>query len=103
MRARSAAGMPRARTIGLSVIAAPPSTGIPHPCFSANAEPGTGLDGSQGFEYIRGVCPDNTICFGKLTFTPVQVSDPCPTTGSISSGANSSDLWAEGKPAGDFH
>jgi len=33
-----------ARTIGGSVIAAPPFTCIPHSCFSANAGPGTGLD-----------------------------------------------------------
>jgi hypothetical protein len=36
--------MPRARTIGLSVIAALPFTGIPHSCFSAHAGPGTGLE-----------------------------------------------------------
>jgi len=34
----------RERTIGLSVIAALPFTGIPRPRFSANAEPGTGLE-----------------------------------------------------------
>jgi hypothetical protein len=32
------------RTIGGSVIAALPFIGIPHSRFSANAEPGTGLE-----------------------------------------------------------
>jgi hypothetical protein len=36
--------MPRARTNGLSVIAALPFTGIPHLRFSANAEPDAGLE-----------------------------------------------------------
>ena len=31
--------------MGLSVIAALPFTGIPHPRFSANAEPDAGLEG----------------------------------------------------------
>jgi hypothetical protein len=45
--------MPRARTIGLSVIVALPFTGIPHLRFSANAEPGTGLECSQETQIIR--------------------------------------------------
>jgi hypothetical protein len=35
---------PRARTIGISVIAALPFTGIAHPRFSAHAEAGKGLE-----------------------------------------------------------
>nr|WP_244223116.1 hypothetical protein [Cupriavidus lacunae] len=40
---------PRARTIGVSVIAALPFTGIAHPRFSAHAEAGKGLEMLMSF------------------------------------------------------